>query len=151
MHVHYRYLINACILDISSMYVQYRYHIIACTLQVFYHYMYTTDIILLHLYYRYLIIASVWLESLTAGLCLIRAIPTVVVVVAVEGLSDTDTVGTLELPGLTGAARTVHHLVLTLHTVLDAITHQPYVDAGVAAGQFVGLAGKRVCRASSLR
>lgn len=43
--------------------------------------------------------------------------------VAVEVLGDTDTVGALELARLTGAARTIHHLVLTLHTVLDAITH----------------------------
>lgn len=71
--------------------------------------------------------------------------------VAVEGLRNTDAIGTLEHSRLTGAARTVHHLVLALHTVLDAITHQLFVDAGGAAGQFVGLAGKRVCRASSLR
>lgn len=46
LHVHYRYIIIAYTLDISSMYVQYiKYHIIACTLQVFYHYMYTTNII----------------------------------------------------------------------------------------------------------
>lgn len=69
--------------------------------------------------------------------------------VAVEGLGDTDTVGALELARLTGAARTIHHLVLTLHTVLDAITHQAFVNAGIAAGQFVGLTGKRVSRASS--
>jgi hypothetical protein len=70
--------------------------------------------------------------------------------VAVEGLRDTDPVSTLELPRLTGPGGTVLHLVLSLHTILDPVTHQTFVDTGVALQAFVGLAREGVCRTGPL-